>query len=158
MYSYSALSNVLILILSFEQCTHTHTQLWAMYSYSAITNVLVLVLYMWTCTWPQVCIQHESNLLTYWTDNKWKFPQLAAMSHWLLCIPASSAPVERIFSTAGKMMHPDLARLVDQQLMFVKCNAHLLWGVNCVTQWMTLQSCSCSRLVGLVRFGTYWFE
>ena len=46
-----------------------------------------------------------------------------------LCIPASSAPVERIFSIAGKVFRPERCRLKGktlEQLMFIKCNLNCL--------------------------------
>jgi hypothetical protein len=43
----------------------------------------------------------------------------------LFCIPATSAPVERIFSHSGIIMRPHRAKLSDElleMLMFLKCN------------------------------------
>ena len=44
----------------------------------------------------------------------------------LLCVPASSAPVERVFSQSGLIMKPNRARLSDsllEDLVFLKCNS-----------------------------------
>ena len=44
------------------------------------------------------------------------------------CVPASSAPVERVFNTGGQIFRPVRNRLSDkafEQLMFIKCNKHL---------------------------------
>lgn len=44
----------------------------------------------------------------------------------LWCVPATSAPVERIFSQSGLLMRPHRAKMSDdllETLMFLKCNA-----------------------------------
>lgn len=43
----------------------------------------------------------DSCPLVWWRNNKKFFPGLAAVARDVLCIPATSAPVERFFSTAG---------------------------------------------------------
>ena len=43
-------------------------------------------------------------------------------------VPASSAPVERVFSQSGLIMRPNRSRLTKKmlsQLVFLKCNSHL---------------------------------
>lgn len=63
--------------------------------------------------------------LKYWKQNIDKFPALAKLARTYLAIPATSAPVERLFSIAGKFFRPDRCRLGDstfQMLMMIKCN------------------------------------
>ena len=63
--------------------------------------------------------------LQYWKENQSTYPDLAKLACCYLHIPASSAPVERIFSIAGRVFRPDRNRLSDkrfQQLMFIGCN------------------------------------
>ena len=71
------------------------------------------------------CLPYQANPLPYWQTNEHRFPQLAKLAQYYLAIPASSAPVERIFSTAGKIFTPERACLADSNfkaLMFIKCN------------------------------------
>ena len=66
-----------------------------------------------------------TNPLTFWRDNKNKYQKLAIVAQKVLSIPASSAPVERLFSIAGKVVRPDRCRLTDERftkMMFIRCN------------------------------------
>ena len=76
------------------------------------------------------CFDMEENPLEYWKINKEKYPKLATLSlcEKYMSVPATSAPVERLFSIAGKVFHPDRSRLSDkvfEQHMFIKCNRDL---------------------------------
>jgi hypothetical protein len=52
--------------------------------------------------------------LTWWKVNELKFPLLSHLAHRLLCIPATSAPSERVFSNAGLTIAKDRARLAPE--------------------------------------------
>ena len=52
------------------------------------------------------------HVFHFWSDNKNKFPHLSNLAMRVLSIPASSAPVERVFSRGGLIMRPHKARLV----------------------------------------------
>ncbi|XP_053373931.1 zinc finger BED domain-containing protein 4-like [Mercenaria mercenaria] len=75
------------------------------------------------------CIDRQDDPLQYWKKHYSKYPTLAELAVRFLAIPAASAPVERLFSIAGKIFRPDRNRLNDQifeQLMFIKCNSDKL--------------------------------
>ena len=57
-----------------------------------------------------------------------KFPLFKPLFEHVFCVPASSAPVERIFSQSGLIMRPNRARMSDsmlESLVFLRCNSHL---------------------------------
>ena len=70
------------------------------------------------------CLQQEKDPLVYWKTNKEKFPCIAKIVAHYLSIPASSAPVEQLFSTA-KVFRSERCQPNDEtfeMLMFIKCN------------------------------------
>ena len=72
------------------------------------------------------CIGDDEDPLAFWKQQKDTMPVLSTLACKYLCIPASSAPVERIFSVAGKVFRPERCHLSDtrfQELMFVHCNS-----------------------------------
>jgi hypothetical protein len=55
-----------------------------------------------------------NNPLDWWKDRSHEFPILATLARRVLCIPATSAPSERLFSHAGLTIANDRARLLPQ--------------------------------------------
>jgi hypothetical protein len=56
------------------------------------------------------------------------FSGLQSLFERVLCAPASSAPVERIFSQSGLIVRPHRAKISDKLLegiVYLKCNAKL---------------------------------
>ena len=51
--------------------------------------------------------------LTWWKYNERKYKLLSILAARLLCIPATSAPSERVFSVAGLTIAKDRARLAS---------------------------------------------
>ena len=74
-------------------------------------------------------LEQRMHPLTYWQTKENSFPHLAEMAKKYLSLPASSAAVECLFSIGGKIFRPERCRLTDsvfEQLMFIRCNLHLL--------------------------------
>jgi hypothetical protein len=75
-------------------------------------------------------IEYISKSCCCWQDVP-KFEHYAnlwPLLEYIFCAPATSAPVERIFSQGGLFVRPHRARLSDRllcQLMFIKCNDKL---------------------------------
>ncbi|XP_060072674.1 zinc finger BED domain-containing protein 4-like [Ylistrum balloti] len=73
-------------------------------------------------------VPNSVSPLDYWKDKETCFPTLAKMALYFLAIPSSSAPVERLFSVAGKTFRPERCRLKDdtfEKLMNIKCNTDI---------------------------------
>jgi hypothetical protein len=54
------------------------------------------------------------NPLSWWSIHQRKFKYLSVLASRVLSIPATSAPSERVFSTAGLTITKDRARLASQ--------------------------------------------
>ena len=71
----------------------------------------------------------DQNPAKYWQDNQKKYPLLSRLAKDVLGVPSSSAPVERLFSIAGKVFIPERCPLTDDrfaQLMFIRCNQNYI--------------------------------
>ena len=70
-----------------------------------------------------------NDVLFFWERLSQKLPALYTLACRALSVPASSAPVERVFSRGGILMRPHRARLsadMLSMLMFLKCNEHVV--------------------------------
>ena len=65
----------------------------------------------------------------FWYFERRRFPSLAQLVQKVLCVIASSSPVERVFSVGGYLMRPNRASLGPntlRNLVFLRCNFELL--------------------------------
>ena len=75
---------------------------------------------------PQISV--SSNPLLWWEENCVYLPFLANLAKARLCIPATSVPSERIFSTAGDIVTAQRAALnseIVDKLIFLKKNSNV---------------------------------
>uniref|UniRef100_A0AAY3ZWF3 HAT C-terminal dimerisation domain-containing protein n=1 Tax=Denticeps clupeoides TaxID=299321 RepID=A0AAY3ZWF3_9TELE len=71
-------------------------------------------------------ISEGQNALLFWALNMKTLPSLFQVAIRVLAVPASSAPVERVFSHGGIILQPHRAQMSDRllaNLVFCKCNA-----------------------------------
>lgn len=71
------------------------------------------------------CLSDDSDPLKFWKIHEASMPTLAKLAILYLPVPATSSPVERLFSVGGRVFKPDRCRLTDKRfetLMFIKCN------------------------------------
>jgi len=72
---------------------------------------------------------HFNNPLDWWKQRAIQFPILSRLACIILCIPATSAPSERVFSVAGLTIAKDRASLLPENcnnLVFL----HDAWRLN----------------------------
>ena len=72
------------------------------------------------------CGDDVHDCLLFWKRNMIELPKLFELAMKVQSVPATSAPVERVFSHGGIIMRPHRARLNDTMLsniVFLKCNA-----------------------------------
>ena len=71
-------------------------------------------------------IAEGQNALLFWALNMKTLPSLFRVAVRVLAVPASSAPVERVFSHGGIIVRLHRAQMTDRllaNLIFCKCNA-----------------------------------
>lgn len=74
-------------------------------------------------------LDKEENPLLWWKANNERYPMLARLAKFYLCIPATSTPSERLFSAAGNIASKKRASLSQEHvdmLTFLHCNAKCL--------------------------------
>ena len=68
----------------------------------------------------------NADPLKWWKANEHRFPILSKLAKRLLCIPATSVPAERIFSTSGLIVNKERASLKPENVdMLVFLNRNL---------------------------------
>ena len=74
------------------------------------------------------CLPEDTDPLRFWEQNQVSMPTLSKLTLNYLVVTATSAPVERVFSVAGRIFRPDRCQLSDktfQSLVFIKYNKNL---------------------------------
>lgn len=75
-------------------------------------------------------LSKKENPLLWWRANAARYPTLARLAKYFLCIPATSTPSEHLFSAAGYIASKRRASLSADHvnmLTFLHCNQHLLF-------------------------------
>ena len=70
----------------------------------------------------------KEDPLNFWKVNVERFPNLSILASTHLGVPASSTPVERLFSIAGKVFRPGRCRLSDktvERLILAHCSKYI---------------------------------
>ena len=62
--------------------------------------------------WKEHKIIGRTNPLKWWKEKESQYPNLAKLARAALCIPATSAPSERVFSTAGRTISAERSRML----------------------------------------------
>lgn len=72
------------------------------------------------------------NPLQWWQRNKTNFPRLYGVARFIFSIPASSAGPERLFSSAGRLVHfrPNMRAEMVDEILFLKSNIDLYDASN----------------------------
>jgi hypothetical protein len=71
--------------------------------------------------WCDLSPFQPDNALTYWIENRSKWPKLARMAIDVFSIPATSAEPERVFSLIGAMCSPRRSRLNAESMQASQC-------------------------------------
>ena len=66
------------------------------------------------CDEPSLDI--DENVLQWWKRNESRFPAIARIAKKVLCVPATSTPAERLFSTAGHIINTKRASLSTENV------------------------------------------
>jgi len=70
-------------------------------------------------------VSKDTDLIQFWLDNKSVLPKLYTVARQVLCVPASSAASERVFSTAGRLLEKrrtTLSPATVNSLLFLHSN------------------------------------
>jgi len=66
-------------------------------------------------------IPETQNPLTWWKLNTHRLPVLASFAKAVFCVPATSVPCERLFSSSGYIVNKTCAALLPENVTSVVC-------------------------------------
>jgi len=66
-------------------------------------------------------IPETQNPLIWWKLNTHRFPVLASFAKAVLCVPATSVPCERLFSSSGYIVNKTRAGLLPENVTSLVC-------------------------------------
>ena len=67
----------------------------------------------------------DLNPLEWWRDRRGVYPILSTLAMRYLCVPATSVPSERVFSTAGNIVSNKISQTNVNMLLFLNKNYHI---------------------------------
>jgi len=70
-------------------------------------------------------LNHQEDLLKWWSDRQKLYPRLYEMVLRRICVPATSVPSERVFSKAGLVLNAKRPRLTTdkvEKILFIQSN------------------------------------
>ena len=76
--------------------------------------------------WKEPTLHIDDHPLQWWERHESRFPTLARLAKCFLCVPATSVPAERIFSTAGLIVNQQRSCLKPENVdMLIFLNKNL---------------------------------
>lgn len=88
---------------------------------------------------PCQVISLDQDALLWWRINECRFKKLGALTEAYLCIPSTSVPAERVFSTAGLIVNMLRSHLSSEQeyVNYLICKKHRNgFGANCLLYFL----------------------
>ena len=65
---------------------------------------------------PKLAIDSDTSVLEWWKINSTNYPNFSRLAKKYLCIPATSCPSERLFSTSGNIVTPSRTMLKPEKV------------------------------------------
>ncbi len=93
-------------------------------------------------------IDSEMDPLTWWQVHQVDFPHLSKLARKYLCIPASSSPSERLFSTSGNVVTCQRTCLKPTKVNMLIFQAKKT-GIKLLSQLSTFDIALCYNITGL---------
>ena len=77
---------------------------------------------------PIDTVMQQGGQLAWWKEHQGQIPMMAKLAKYILCIPATSTPSERMFSKAGNLINKKRASLKPHKvdmMLFLNANYKL---------------------------------